>query len=70
MMCCSAHALTATRECAPARRLWAIIEDAKAQQGLAMVGHLNRSVNLAMKWVPSAWQSALEAINADGDCKG
>ncbi len=58
-----------TLECAPARQLWAIIQDAKAQQGLAVVGHINRAVNLAIKSVPSAWQSALDAINADGDCK-
>jgi predicted transglutaminase-like cysteine proteinase len=57
-------------ECAPARQLWAIIQDGKAQQGLALVGHMNRAINLAITAVaPSPWLSALEAINADGDCK-
>jgi predicted transglutaminase-like cysteine proteinase len=37
--------------------------------GPCRVGHINRAINLAIKWVPSAWQSALDAINADGDCK-
>ncbi len=59
-----------TPECAPARQLWTIIEDGKAQQGLAVVGHINRAINLAITPVaPSPWLSALEAINADGDCK-
>lgn len=53
-------------ECAPARQLWTIIE----QQGLAVVGHLNRVINLSIKaFAPSPWLSALETINADGDCK-
>jgi predicted transglutaminase-like cysteine proteinase len=57
-------------ECAPARQLWAIIADAKAQQGLALVGHINRAINLAITPVaPSPWLSAVEAINTDGDCK-
>lgn len=57
-------------ECAPARQLWAIIQDGKAQQGVAAVGHINRAVNLAIYPVaPSSWLSAIEAINADGDCK-
>jgi predicted transglutaminase-like cysteine proteinase len=59
-----------TLECAPARQLWTILEDAKAQQGLALVGHINRAINLAITPVaPSPWLSAVEAINADGDCK-
>jgi predicted transglutaminase-like cysteine proteinase len=42
----------------------------KAQQGLALVGHINRAINLAITPVaPSPWLSAVEAINADGDCK-
>jgi predicted transglutaminase-like cysteine proteinase len=58
-----------TLECASARQLWAIIQDAKTQHDLATIGHLNRSINLAIKWVPRPWQGVLEAINADGDCK-
>jgi len=58
-----------TLECAPARQLWAIIQDTKTQHDLATIGQLNRSVNLAIKWVPRPWQGVLEAINADDDCK-
>jgi predicted transglutaminase-like cysteine proteinase len=56
--------------CAAARQLHDIIEDAKAQNGLALVGHINRAVNLVIKPVTSSgWLSPLEAINSGGDCK-
>ncbi len=38
-------------ECAPARQLWAIIEDGKAQHGVALVGHINRTINLRSRQV-------------------
>jgi predicted transglutaminase-like cysteine proteinase len=56
--------------CENALQLRRIIEDAKAQQGLAVIGHINRAINLEIKAVPqSDWLSPLEAINGDGDCK-
>jgi predicted transglutaminase-like cysteine proteinase len=52
---------------AAARQLHDIIEDAKAQNGLALVGHINRAVNLVIKPVTSSgWLSPLEAINSGG----
>ncbi len=42
----------------------------KHNGGLALVGHINRAINLAITPVaPRPWLSASEAINADGDCK-
>jgi predicted transglutaminase-like cysteine proteinase len=56
--------------CAAAQQLGAIIEDAKAQNGLAVLGHINRAINFEIKPVMhSDWLSPLEAINGGGDCK-
>jgi predicted transglutaminase-like cysteine proteinase len=56
--------------CAAAQKLAAIIEDAKAQNGLAVLGHINRAINFEIKPVAqSDWLSPLEAINGGGDCK-
>jgi predicted transglutaminase-like cysteine proteinase len=56
--------------CAAARQLRIIIEDAKAQSGLAVLGHINRAINFEIKPVaPSDWLSPLDAINGNGDCK-
>jgi predicted transglutaminase-like cysteine proteinase len=56
--------------CATAQQLRAIIADAKAQNGLAVLGHLNRAINLEVKPVaPSDWLSPFEAISGGGDCK-
>jgi hypothetical protein len=55
---------------AAAQRLGAIIEDAKAQNGLAFLGQINRAINFEIKAVaPSDWLSPFEAINGGGDCK-
>ena len=54
--------------CETARRLRHIIEDAKAQQGLAVIGHINRAINLEIKAVPqNVWLSPLEAFSGAGD---
>ncbi len=56
--------------CAAARQLRDIIEDAKVQNGLAVIGHVNRAINFEIRPVMrSDWLSPLEAINAGGDCK-
>jgi len=56
--------------CATAQRLDAIIKDAKAQKGLAFLGHINRAINYEIKpVVHSDWLSPIEAINRGGDCK-
>src|SRR6516225_5374568 len=54
--------------CETALQLRHIIEDAKAQQ--AVIGHINRAINLEIKAVPqSDWLSPLQAISGVGDCK-
>jgi predicted transglutaminase-like cysteine proteinase len=56
--------------CEAARQLRDIIKDAKAQNGLALIGHINRAVNFVIKPVtPSGWLSPFEAIVSGGDCK-
>jgi predicted transglutaminase-like cysteine proteinase len=56
--------------CETALQLRHIIEDAKAQRGLAVIGHINRAINLEIKAVPqSDWLSPLEAVSGVGDCK-
>jgi predicted transglutaminase-like cysteine proteinase len=56
--------------CGPPRTLWGIIADARDQTGLALIGHLNRTINLSITpFEPSEWLTALDAINAEGDCK-
>jgi predicted transglutaminase-like cysteine proteinase len=57
-------------ECGPSRTLWQITAEARNQEGLAMIGHLNRAINLSITpFEPSEWLTALDAINAEGDCK-
>ncbi len=60
-------------ECEPSRALWQIIAEARNEHGLAVIGHINRSINLAItpnrSVTPSQWLTALDAIHADGDCK-
>src|SRR5258708_8910472 len=47
-----------------------IVEEARQNQGKALLGHLNRSINLMIKAAPSDWTGPLEAITMrDGDCK-
>jgi predicted transglutaminase-like cysteine proteinase len=56
--------------CPAARQLHDIIEDAKAQSGLAFIGHINRAVNFVIKPVtPGGWLTPVEAISSGGDCK-
>jgi predicted transglutaminase-like cysteine proteinase len=57
-------------DCGPSRTLWEIISEARNQEGLAIIGHLNRTINLSIApFEPSEWLTALDAINAEGDCK-
>ena len=50
--------------------LWEIIAEAREQQGLAIIGHINRTINLSITpFEPSEWLTALDSINAEGDCK-
>jgi len=57
-------------ECGPARTLWQIIAEAREHQGLELIGHINRTINLSIvPFEPSEWLTAVDAINAEGDCK-
>ncbi len=51
--------------------LWKIVEEAKQYRGKALIGHINRAINLAIKpVVPSGWTSALDTVTlGNGDCK-
>jgi predicted transglutaminase-like cysteine proteinase len=54
-----------------ALRFIAIVDEARRYQGRALLGHINRAVNLA---IPTArgdvsWQSPLKALASSGDCK-
>jgi hypothetical protein len=43
-------------ECGPSRTLWQIIAEARNQEGLALIGHLNRTINLSITpFEPSEW---------------
>jgi predicted transglutaminase-like cysteine proteinase len=57
-------------DCAAAETLLRIINDAEAHQGKALIGYVNRAINLLMRPAPGAWVGALEVLTfADGDCK-
>lgn len=59
-----------TAPCAQARALWQIINDAKEQRGIAMIGHLNRAINLSIvPFEPSEWLTGLDAMKGAGDCQ-
>ena len=58
-------------KCAQARALWRIIDDAKQQHGLAVIGHINRAINFSIvPFEPSEWLTALDAMNGAADCQG
>jgi predicted transglutaminase-like cysteine proteinase len=57
-------------DCAAADTLLHIINDAKAHKGKALIGYVNRTINLLIRPAPGAWVGALEVLTfADGDCK-
>src|SRR5262249_8192303 len=56
--------------CAGVSALVKIVEEARQNQGKALLGHLNRSINLLIKAAPGEWTGPLDAIAmAHGDCK-
>src|SRR5262249_16304597 len=57
-------------DCAAVSTLMKIVEEARRNQGKAVLGHLNRSINLMIKAAPRDWTGPLEAITMrNGDCK-
>jgi predicted transglutaminase-like cysteine proteinase len=56
--------------CSSVFTLMKIVEEARQYQGKALLGHLNRSINLMIKAAPGDWTGPLEAITMkNGDCK-
>ena len=56
--------------CPEVSTLMKIVDEARQNQGKALLGHLNRSINLLIKAAPGNWTSPLEAITMrTGDCK-
>jgi len=56
--------------CPEVSTLMKIVDEARQNQGKALLGHLNRSINLLIKAAPGNWTSPLEAITMrNGDCK-
>ena len=57
-------------DCESVSTLMKIVEEARQNQGKALLGHLNRSINLMIKAAPGDWTGPLEAITMrNGDCK-
>ena len=55
--------------CPEVSTLMKIVEEARQNQGKALLGHLNRSINLMIKAAPGNWTGPLEAITMrNGDC--
>ena len=56
--------------CPEVSTLMKIVDEARQNQGKALLGHLNRSINLMIKAAPGNWTGPLEAITMrNGDCK-
>jgi predicted transglutaminase-like cysteine proteinase len=56
--------------CPSVSTLMKIAEEARRNQGKALLGHLNISINLMIRPAPGDWTSPLEAISMrNGDCK-
>jgi predicted transglutaminase-like cysteine proteinase len=56
--------------CPEVATLMKIVEEAQNNQGKALLGHLNRSINLMIKAAPGEWTGPLDALRMkNGDCK-
>jgi predicted transglutaminase-like cysteine proteinase len=61
---------TETDECVAAKKLMGVVDDARQYQGRAIIGHINRSINLMIKPSDGGWTSALDTLKlGSGDCK-
>jgi predicted transglutaminase-like cysteine proteinase len=59
-----------TDTCMAARKLIDVVDKARRYQGRAMIGHINRSINLMIKASEGGWTSPLEILKVgSGDCK-
>jgi predicted transglutaminase-like cysteine proteinase len=56
--------------CPEVSALMEMVHEARQYQGKALLGHLNRSINLMIKAAPGVWTGPLEVLKMrDGDCK-
>jgi predicted transglutaminase-like cysteine proteinase len=61
---------TETDECVAAKKLTDVVDDARKYRGRAIIGHINRSINLMIKPSAGGWTSALDTLKlGSGDCK-
>jgi predicted transglutaminase-like cysteine proteinase len=61
---------TSNTDCEAVSTLMKIVEEARQYEGKALLGHLNRSINLLIKAAPGSMTGPLEAITMrNGDCK-
>ena len=61
---------TNNADCAAVSTLMQIVEEARQNQAKALLGHLNRSINLLINAAPGHLTGPLEVITVrDGDCK-
>ena len=59
-----------TDDCAAAKKLMDVVDDARRYRGRAMIGHINRSINLMIKPAAGGWMSALDILKlGSGDCR-
>lgn len=59
-----------TTDCTAARKLMNVVNEARQYHGKAMLGHINRSINLMIKPSAGFWTSALDIFKiGSGDCK-
>jgi predicted transglutaminase-like cysteine proteinase len=59
-----------TDDCGAAKTLMDIVDDARHYQGRALIGHINRSINLMIRPSAGTWMSALDILKlGSGDCK-
>jgi predicted transglutaminase-like cysteine proteinase len=57
-------------DCRAALKLSAIVEEARGYRGRALIGHINRAINLSLRPSPGAWLSPLDVLRlGTGDCK-
>ena len=56
--------------CAEVSTLMNIVDEARQNQGKAVLGNLNRSINLMIKAAPGEWTGPLDVLKMrNGDCK-
>jgi predicted transglutaminase-like cysteine proteinase len=59
-----------TDNCTAAKKLMEVVDEAHQYQGRAVIGHVNRSINLMIKPSVGSWTSVLDILKlGKGDCR-